>query len=301
MSGKEAGRIARTLTRGRPLGGFPLPLNVGIDVCAVDRVGAILGGRFGARFLRRVLAEEELRRDGKEERLRALREKYAGAGAWPYGGGGHREGDGDGKREGEGAVARRGAAEEVQAFARHVAGRCVSIFLSVCLYFSCCCCCCYSCSLAAAAVVVIILVVMRECRRLGVGGVAENRGYLFISRKGTEKEFTKKKGILKKMSFTNLNVFFFARCYCCCFYSYSLSSLLGVSDEEELPGARGERNKRSANSLLFFFLKKKTDSQQKKPSSRRTRTENCSTPTSSSSRGRSWGPGASTRARSWRG
>lgn len=209
MSGKDAaGRVARTLARGRPLGGFPLPINVGIDVCAVDRVGAILGGRFGARFLRRVLAEEELQRDGKEERLRALREKYAGAGAWPYGGGGHREGDGDGKREGEGAVARRGAAEEVQAFARHVAGRCVSIFLSVCLYFSCCCCCCYSCSLAAAAVVVIILVVMRECRRLGVGGVAENRGYLFISRKETEKGFTKEKGNFEKMSFTNLNVFF---------------------------------------------------------------------------------------------
>ncbi|KAI9896989.1 hypothetical protein N3K66_008011 [Trichothecium roseum] len=125
MSGKDAGRIARALAggRGRPLGGFPFPLNVGIDVCAVDRVGAILGGRFGARFLRRVLAEEELRRDGKEERLRALREKYggagAGAGAWPYGGG--REGGKEG--DGEGAVARRGAAEEVQAFARHIAGR----------------------------------------------------------------------------------------------------------------------------------------------------------------------------------
>ena len=157
---------------------------------------------------------------------------------------------------------------------------CCACFLLLLLLFSCCCCRCgyYSCRHARMSAA--------GCRR------GCRKSWLFIYfEKRNRKRFHEKKGNFEKMSFTNLNVFFFARCYCCCFYSYPLSSLLGVSDEEELPGARGERNKRSANSLLIFFLKKKTNSQQKKPSSRRTRTENCSTPTSSSSRGRSWGPG----------
>ncbi|AEO60677.1 hypothetical protein MYCTH_2310149 [Thermothelomyces thermophilus ATCC 42464] len=41
---------------------FPYPLRIGTDICRVARIAHILRSRQGARFIRRVLAPEELAR-----------------------------------------------------------------------------------------------------------------------------------------------------------------------------------------------------------------------------------------------
>ncbi|KAK0714668.1 4'-phosphopantetheinyl transferase superfamily, partial [Lasiosphaeris hirsuta] len=41
---------------------FPFPIHIGTDICQISRIHAILSGARGARFIRRVLAEEELAR-----------------------------------------------------------------------------------------------------------------------------------------------------------------------------------------------------------------------------------------------
>ncbi|KAL2153814.1 hypothetical protein VTH82DRAFT_4970 [Thermothelomyces myriococcoides] len=45
-----------------PLLPFPYPLRIGTDICRVARIAHILRSRQGARFIRRVLAPEELAR-----------------------------------------------------------------------------------------------------------------------------------------------------------------------------------------------------------------------------------------------
>lgn len=41
---------------------FPFPLHIGTDICRTRRISRILRGRLGTRFIRRVLAPEELAR-----------------------------------------------------------------------------------------------------------------------------------------------------------------------------------------------------------------------------------------------
>lgn len=41
---------------------FPFPLHIGTDICQISRVQAILASPRGPRFIRRVLAQEELAR-----------------------------------------------------------------------------------------------------------------------------------------------------------------------------------------------------------------------------------------------
>ena len=44
---------------------FPFPLHVGTDVCNIARIHAILNGPRAPRFIRRILAQEELARPRK--------------------------------------------------------------------------------------------------------------------------------------------------------------------------------------------------------------------------------------------
>lgn len=64
----------------KPLRPFPLPISIGTDICQISRVHAILAGPRRERFLRRVLAPEERRRE-------AARLEWADAGAGAGAGG----------------------------------------------------------------------------------------------------------------------------------------------------------------------------------------------------------------------
>lgn len=70
----------------RPLRGFPLALGVGTDICRISRVHGILRGPRRERFVRRILAPEEVAAAG--ERLLV-----------PSGADGDSDGDGDEARK----------------------------------------------------------------------------------------------------------------------------------------------------------------------------------------------------------
>ncbi|KAH8884816.1 hypothetical protein GQ53DRAFT_697131 [Thozetella sp. PMI_491] len=61
---------------------FPLPLHVGIDVCHITRIHAILASPRGPRFIRRVLAAEELARP-RESVAKLLKQDATRSGGSP--------------------------------------------------------------------------------------------------------------------------------------------------------------------------------------------------------------------------
>ncbi|KAG6004497.1 hypothetical protein E4U21_001035 [Claviceps maximensis] len=61
--------------RAKPLRPFPFPLNVGTDICRISRIYRILSGPRRTRFVNRVLAPEEVKRDAS--RLSCLADDVA--------------------------------------------------------------------------------------------------------------------------------------------------------------------------------------------------------------------------------
>lgn len=62
----------------KPLRPFPLPVNIGTDICQISRIYTILSGPRATRFVHRILShEEQARKDARLHILSQTRENVA--------------------------------------------------------------------------------------------------------------------------------------------------------------------------------------------------------------------------------